>query len=192
MEDQLIMSVNPNPQGKGLLPVLSDVQSSRARVDIPPKDIDRVTNELFTSLFVLESEFSFRPVVGREYYLYLKDGRFRLSLIRPDEWQGGIFGRYIGLCMLQRDVTWTIEMDEEAAGDEHLRRLIREKREALEKSLSDVKRLGDALPVYIESLPYYQRVFASALANSLGISMQLSGIKDLTYGEAKRMLENGK
>jgi hypothetical protein len=182
------MSVNPNPQGKGLLPVLSDLQSSRSRADIPPKDIDRVTSELFTSLFVLESEFSFRPVAGREYYLYLREGRFRLSLIGPDEWPGEISGRYIGRCILQRDVTWTIEMDEEAAGDENLSILIRERKESLERSLSDVKRLADALPVFIQSLPYYQRVFASALAASLGISMQLSGIKDLTYVEAKRLL----
>jgi len=185
------MSVNPNPQGKGLLPVLSDLQSSRARTDIPPKDIDRITNELFTSLFVLESEFSFRPVMGREYFLYFRNGRFRLSLISPDESSEVLTGRFIGRCVLQRDVTWTIEMDEKAGCDAELELLIRNKREALENALCSVRKLAEVLPVYLDSLPYYQRVFASALAASLGISMQLSGIKDLTYREAKRMLEGG-
>jgi hypothetical protein len=46
------------------------------------------------------------------------------------------------------------------------------------------------LPVYCASLPYYQRLFASALASSLGISMQLSGIRELRYSDAKGLLED--
>lgn len=183
------MNTNPNPQGKGLVPVLSDVASSRAKVKVPPKKIDQIAGELFTSMFVLESEFSFKPVVGREYYLYRKDGRFRLSLVGPDQWAGGMFGMFIGRCTLERDITWTLEMDERAAADRILNQFIHEKRRAFERALETAEQLGDVLPVYRDSLPYYQRLFASALACSLGISMQLSGIKGLTYDEAKGLLE---
>jgi hypothetical protein len=182
----------PNPQGKGLVPVLNDVASSWPRIDVPPKKIDQIAGELFTSMFVLESEFAFRPVAGKDYYLYRKDGRFRLSLVGPDQWGGGLFGRFIGRCVLERDITWTLEMDERAAKDQQLNEFIQIRKRDFETLLETAEQLGDTLPVYCESLPYYQRLFASALANSLGKSMQLSGIKDLTYNEVKGLLENKK
>lgn len=182
----------PNPQGKGLVPVLNDVASSWTRIDVPPKKIDQIAGELFTSTFVLESEFAFRPVVGREYYLYRKDGRFRLSLVSPEQWGDGLFGRFIGRCILERDITWTLEMDKQAAQDQQLNQYIEKKKRAFEKGLETAEKLGDTLPVYCESLPYYQRLFASALANSLGISMQLSGIREMTYNEAAGLLDHNK
>ena len=38
---------------------------------VHPKKIDQIAGELFTSMFVLESEFTFKPVIDKEYYLYL-------------------------------------------------------------------------------------------------------------------------
>lgn len=183
------MKTDPNPQGKGLVPILNDVASSRPKIDIRPKKIDQIAGELFTSMFVLESEFAFKPVVGSEYYLYQKDGRFRLSLISPDEWAGELFGRFIGRCVLEQDITWTLEMDERASDDQTLIQFIHEKQLAFETAMESADQLGDMLPVYCASLPYYQRLFASALASSLGLSMELSGIKQMTYSEAKVMLE---
>lgn len=179
------VNTDTNPQGKGLVPVLNEVASSRAKVNVPPKKIDQIAGELFTSLFVLESEFTFRPVIGRKYNLYRKDGCFRLSPVGPDQWSRILSGQFIETCVLERDVTWTLEMDEYAAKDERLHHLIQEKKQVFEETLESAGQLGDILPVYYESLPYYQRLFASALANSLGISMQMSGIKELTYREAK-------
>lgn len=182
----------PNPQGKGLVPFLRDVAASRVKKSVPPKKIDQIAGELFTSLFVLESDFAFRPVVEKEYYLYRKDGRFRLSLVSPAQWTGELFGQFVGICVLRHDITWTIEMDEQASLDEGLSRFIEVRKEDFEKDLERAERLADTLPVYCASLPYYQRLFASALAGSLGISMQLSGIQDLTYREAKGLLDHEK
>jgi len=184
------MNTDPNPQGKGLVPVLNDLASSRAGIPVPPKKIDQIAGELFTSMFVLESEFAFKPVIGTKYYLYRKDGRFRLTLVSPEQWPGELFGRFIGRCVLERDITWTLEMDEQASLDMELNRFIQEKKRAFEQALETARQLGDILPVYCASLPYYQRLFASALAASLGMSMKLSGIKDLTYCEARGLLEN--
>ena len=178
----------PNPQGKGLVPILKDMASSRAKVDLRPKKIDQIAGELFTSMFVLESEFAFKPVIRKKYYLYRKDGRFRLSLVSPDQWAGDLFGQFIGSCMLESDITWTLEMAEQASHDEMLTRYIQKKKQDFEKALERAEELADILPVYCGSMPYYQRLFASALAASLGVSMQLSGIKGLTYNEAKGLL----
>jgi len=183
------MKTDPNPQGKGLVPILNDVASSRTKIEIRPKKIDQIAGELFTSMFVLESEFAFKPVVGTDYYLYQKDDRFRLSLVNPDQWAGELFGRFIGRCVLERDITWTLEMDERAPKDQSLIQFIQEKKHAFENAMENAVQLGDMLPVYYASLPYYQKLFASALASSLGVSMQLSGIKEMTYSEAKGLLE---
>ena len=129
------MSTNPNPQGKGLVPVLQDVTSSRAGLHVPPKQIDQIAGELFTSMFVLESEFAFRPVAGKDYYLYRKQGRFRLSLISPDQWTNDFFGKFIGRCIMQKDITWTLELDDQAAQDPQLSTYIVEKKRDFEKVL---------------------------------------------------------
>lgn len=186
----IVIKINPSPHGKGLVTVLNDVASSRVKIDVPPKKIDQIAGELFTSMFVLESEFTFKPVVGKEYYLYRKDGRFRLSMVGPDQWLGEMLGQFIGRCVLEIDITWTIEMDNRAAQDKRLSMFIQKKKWDFEKALETSEHLEDMLPVFCESLPYYRRLFASALANSLAISMQLSGIRDLTYSQAKGMLEN--
>ena len=183
------MKTNPNPQGKGLVPVLDNVASSRPKMAVPPKQIDQIAGELFTSMFVLESDFKFKPVAGKTYYLYRQDGRFRLSLVGPEQWSGSMFGQHIGACTLEADIAWTLVMDEKAASDEGLIQLIQAKKHDFEKALEDADKLEDVLPVFYESLPYYRRLVASALAYSLGVSMQLSGIKAMTYSEAKGLLD---
>ena len=64
------MKKQPNPQGKGLVPILESLAESRALTSIVPKHIEQISSELFTSLFVLHSQFHFKPVVGKHYWLY--------------------------------------------------------------------------------------------------------------------------
>ena len=180
---------NPNPQGKGLVPIMDSLAASRARIDVPPKQIDQISSELFTSLFVLHSKFQFKPVTGKTYYLYRRAAQgFHLSLIAPDEWGGTGFGQYIGECVLQQDISWTLSLDTEAAHDDELLELIDDQRRQFESAMHAAETMDDVLPVYLESLPFYQRVFASALANSLKQSMQKSGIQGLSYSQAKGLL----
>jgi hypothetical protein len=182
------MNRQPNPQGKGLTPVLESLVASRTQLSVPPKAVAQVSSELFTSLFVLHSEFHFKPVPGQRYCLYRKNEGFRLSLIAPTEWGDGRFGQYIGECVLQPDLTWTLRFDAHAAQDRQLLALIESKRRAFEQRLVAAETLDSALPVFDPSLPFYQRVFASALAHSLGVSMQKSGIQGLSYRQAQGLL----
>lgn len=186
------MSSNPNPQGKGLVPILSVLAEGRTAANhAPPKEIDQISVELFTSLFVLESDFKFRPVPGQTYSLYQKNGRFSLSLIAPGEWHPSAYGRYVGECELQRDMTWTLDLSADIGEDDEILDYIREKRRALDERIQNAETLEDILPGYNESLPFFQRTHNYALAHSLRTSMRQAGIAALPFSEAQLQL-NGK
>lgn len=180
---------NPNPQGKGLVPVLAALSDAGRSIVVPPKQVQQVSGELFTSLFVLGSRFGFKPVVGRSYWLYRRAGEFELSLLAPAQWSAVVYGQYIGVCELHADLTWTLTLSEAALADQLLMREIGERRAAFDEELQSAESVDDVLPVFKEELPFYQRVFASALAGSLGASMQSAGIRGLSYQEAMGLLE---
>jgi len=184
------MNKHANPQGKGLVPVLASLADSRAVVSVVPKDINQISSELFTSLFVLHSRFQFKPVFGKSYWLYQRQDEFQLSLISPDEW-GSEFGLFMGECVLQKDATWTLMLDTAAANNKSLMNLIEQRRKEYEQALALVDSVEEVLPFYLKDLPFYQRVFASALASSLKGSMIKSGIQGLSYTQAQKALSAG-
>ncbi|MCP5145836.1 MAG: DUF2452 domain-containing protein [Gammaproteobacteria bacterium] len=182
------MAKNPNPQGKGLVAVLSDLDARKLERSALPKNIDQVSSELFTSLFVLRSKFRFNPVVGEDYWLYRVSNEFQLFMLGPDDWPGGHPGQLIGACTLQDDMTWTIALDSEAAADEGLMEYLRVEQEAFSASLDQADTVEDVLPVFEGELPYFQRVLAFGLGRSLGSSMVNAGIAQLSYRQAKGLL----
>lgn len=185
-------SKSPNPQGKGLVPVLESLMQTRKNLAVPAKDILQIANELFTSLFVLNSQIKFKPVVGRAYWLYRKDSIYGLSLIAPEEWSPSHYGQFIGACELQPDLTWTLELSEQCRGDLALMAEITLQWERFDQKLNTAEYIDDILPVYIATLPFYSRVLASALAHSLGQSMQKGGISRLNFDQARsKMLPAG-
>ena len=182
------MQKNPNPQGKGLVPVLQGLQQHWARTRIEAKQIDQIALELFTSLFVLQSEFRFNPVAGQDYYLYQGKTGYRLLLVGPEEWSGALPGRYIGHCLLLEDRTWTLELDPDVAADEQFMATIEARRQALQERLEAAPTLEDALPGFAADLGYYGKALTYLLGRSLQVSMQLSGIHALSYDEARGLL----
>ncbi|MCW8825185.1 MAG: DUF2452 domain-containing protein [Gammaproteobacteria bacterium] len=180
---------NPNPQGKGgttEIALLTEIKAISLAA-IPAKTIHEISNELFTALFILGSEFSFRPVIEKPYWLYQKEGRFRLSLVSPTEWGGDSFGNAIGQCLLQRDMSWSLELSKEAQQDNRLMQYIEERRRIFDRRMESAQNIEQMLPQYIPSLPFYQRAFASALASSLATSMHKSGIFGLSYSRARSL-----
>jgi len=182
------MQKTPNPQGKGLAPVLQDLARSRPQHTLPPKHIDQISGELFTSLFVLNSEFAFRPLTGRSYWLYRIDGRFKLLLLGPDQWSAGHPGDFIAECVLQDDVTWTLTLAPAAARDAELLRHIEAERRRLQQALAEAPDLDAAMPVYLKQLPFYRRLLAYGLGGSLRASMRAAGINALSYDQARGLL----
>lgn len=183
------MPENPNPQGKGGSPVLSTLDEQRGQAAwAPPKPIDQVATELFTSLFVLESEFRFKPVPGKRYFLYRKPEHFWLSLTPPRMIGESVAGRFIGHCMLQRDMTWTLELADAVANDDDFIAYLEQRRAAFEQRLQAAETVDEVLPVYKRGFAFYRRASAFAVAHSLGRSMQRSGIGGLSYDEARGLL----
>lgn len=173
-----------NPQGKGNVPVLHDLAGLRAHAP-PPKLLLQVEAELFTSLFILDSEFKFKPVSGMAYWLYHQLDRFRLSLIAPHEGIGDALGNAIGCCTLHPDLTWTLELTTSAATDTAFLAQLEQRRTALRERLAQAATLAEAMPGYERRLPYYQRALTSALGWSLRHSLHGSGIARLTYDAAR-------
>ena len=183
------MPNNPNPQGKGLVPLLQGLDGHRLDRLLPPKQIDQVQMELFTSMFVLQSDFRFNPVPNKIYYLYQTEGRFRLLLVGPHEWGlNGYRGRYIGSCILHDDRTWTLALDPAMEHDREFMDYIANEQDMLQEVLEKAESLEDILPVYEKSFGHYGRILAYILGKSLAISMDMSGIKSLSYQEAKGLL----
>lgn len=178
----------PNPQGKGLVPVLAALSAANYRSTALPKQVEQIASELFTSMFVLESSFGFKPVQGRPYWLYHDNNRYKLSLLSPQQWSATVSGNIIGQCILHDDLTWTLELSDAAVNDAEFMAYIAERRRLFGEELQEADSVDDLLPVFRQSLPFYQRVFASAMAGSLGRSMQLSGINGLSYEQARGLL----
>jgi hypothetical protein len=175
----------PNPQGKGLSPVSGFLTTVNQQTLSPAKHIHQITDELFTSMFILHSTFKFKPVIGQSYWLYKSQNTFRLSLISPDEWKGNSFGNFIGRCELHLDITWSLELSEQASSDVDFLQFIENKKTELEHRIQQTERLIDILPGYQQHLPFYQRAFTSALTHSLRISMYKSGIALVNQETAK-------
>ena len=66
--------------------------------------------------------------------------------------------------------------------------MIEKARADFELELETLTSLESALPFHSVDMPYHQRVLAFALSKSLHASMNLSGIAELTYQEAKKQL----
>lgn len=194
------MPRNPNPQGKGLVPVLQRLQHGWQKPVLLPKQIDQIEMELFTSLFVLQSKFKFNPVAGKSYYMYdcfsntaagAGEG-YKLLLVAPHEWHTPYPGRFVGECTLQQDRTWTLLLNPELESDATFMQRVEALRGKLLSALEEAEKIEDVLPVFEDSLGYFGRITAFILGKSLLASMQLSGINALDYKAAKGLLTHSK
>src|SRR5688572_10768116 len=148
---------NPNPQGKGIVPVLQGLQQHWRQPVVLPKQIDQIEMELFTSLFVLQSELKFSPVPHKSYWMYETASEYRLLLVGPDEWHKPYPGRFIGECVLQTDRTWTLMLDDALAEDTTFMNMIEKQRAKLHKALENAAKIDDILPAFETSLSYHGR-----------------------------------
>ena len=155
-----------NPEGKGLNGFLLDWYQSEPR-GIVEKPRGQVLAEFFTSMLVLSAKFKHKPVVGKPYYLYWIDDEWRLSLIAPDEWSVGMCAGFAGTCVLQRDMIWTISPADRLKDDNPVSDAIDRYYDAFAEMLNTDREFDEILPYYVGKLPYYQRLYASALSRSI-------------------------
>ncbi len=174
-----------NPEGKGQNGFLGDWHASTPR-GVVAKSRHKILAEFFTSMLILSARFRFRPVVGVPYYLYWINDEWSLSLIAPDEWTDERRAGFAGLCVLQRDMTWTIAPSDRLAGENSVSVAVGRFYDAFVRKLETDRVLEDVLPTYVGGLPYFQRLYASALSRSLRAAMTLG---DQTATSCRRWLQ---
>ena len=167
------MPLNPNPQGKGLVPVLQHWESHRptAVVAKPPRQL---LGDYLVSLLILSASFGFKPVPERGYYLYLRDGQWQLSLIAPWEWPNGSTRLFAGECQLRADMTWQLTPAEDLQEFPELVAALEAFQAGFLELLNSDAPLEDDLPLYVARLPFYQRLLATGLSASLSRSTQVA------------------
>lgn len=168
------LDVESNPDGKGLNGFLLDWHGSQPR-GIAIKPDRQLLAEYFTSLLVLTAAFKFKPVVGARYYLYWLNDEWALSLIAPEEWTEARNAAFAGRCELHADMTWTINPSEQLADNASVSAALRGFYAGFVEKLSSAEPLENELPIYVRELPYYQRLYASALSRSLQGSLRQGG-----------------
>ena len=161
-----------NPDGKGLSGFLRDWRDSQPGT-VVAKSRHQILAEFFTSMLVLSATIRFRPSVDAEYYLYWIDGEWSLSLIAPGEWTDERRAGFAGTCVLQRDMTWTITPSELLAGENAVSDAVCNFYDAFIRELHADLALEEILPSYVNGLPYFQRLYASALSRSLRATITL-------------------
>lgn len=161
-----------NPDGKGLNGFLLDWHRSEPR-GVVAKPRRQVLSEFFTSMLVLSAKFKYEPAIHVHNYLYFRDGEWTLSLVAPDEWSPSRQNCYIGRCILQQDMTWTIDPSEKLREDNELSEAVGRFYDAFAEMLDVDCTIEEILPFYVGKMPYYQRLYASALSRSIRASVTL-------------------
>lgn len=161
-----------NPEGKGVSGFLQDWHSSRPR-GVVAKSSRQLLAEFFTSMLVLSARFRFRPVVGKPYFLYWAGDEWRLSLIAPQQWANDQSTSFAGTCVLQRDKTWTMTPSAALREDNEVSRAVGRFYDAFVDRLDTDLTLEEILPDHIAGLPYFPRLYASALSRSLNAALTL-------------------
>ncbi len=155
-----------NPEGKGNNGFLLDWERTEPRgVMVKPRR--QLLAEFFTSMLILSANFKFRPAIGAATYLYWMDDEWSLSLIAPEQWSEERRAGFAGTCILQPDMTWTLNPSVLLAEAGPVADAMARFYEAFAEKLDTDLTLEEILPFYVGTLPYYQRLFASALSRSV-------------------------
>lgn len=164
-------SAPPNDQGKGQVGFLLDWHYSSPRA-VVAKPAAQLLADYFTSLLVLSAAFKFKPVFGREYFLYVDESGWSLSLVSPGEWNDEAKRQaFVATCVLHDDSTWSIAPSDNVGRRGHVDDALAAFYEGFADKLRSARPLEADLPLYAAGLPYYQRLFAAALSRSLKASL---------------------
>lgn len=176
-----------NIDGKGLNGFLLDWYRSEPR-GVVAKPQRQVLAEYFTSMLVLSASFKYKPSIGTANYLYLVDGDWMLSLIAPQQWSEARQNGFVGTCILQADMTWTIEPSDNLAGDGPVSAAVARFYDAFAETLDTDLTLEEILPFYVGRMPYYQRLYANALSRSIRGTVTLGDQRELRSRDWRLLL----
>ncbi len=167
-----------NPDGKASNGFMLDWVRTEPR-GLAVKPQKQVLAEFFTSMLVLSAEFKYEPTKGDPNHLYFIDGEWRLSLIAPEQWTDKHRAGHVGTCVLQNDMTWTIDPSENLMQDGPIAEAIARFFDAFAETLDTDLTLEEILPFYVRRMPYWQRLYASALSRSIRGVVTLSDLSSI-------------
>ena len=176
-----------NPDGKGANGFMLDWYRSEPR-GVMAKPRRQVLAEFFTSMLVLSAQFKYKPAEGTPNYLYLIGGDWVLSLIAPHQWSDERRRGFVGTCVLQHDMTWTIEPSERLSEDGPVADAVRRFFDAFAEKMDTDLTLEEILPYCVQKLSYYQRLFANALSRSIRAAVVLGDQTDISAREWQALL----
>lgn len=162
----------PNPQGKGLVPVLSHLNHLQPSAEQNSRPYDVLMRYLFSRL-VLRARFSFQPVRERRYTLYWHNNQAFLSMITPDEFGGDWPARAVADCRLCADLTWQCLHLYSADKLAYMAEL-----SADAITIDPAASLQDTLPFCDGDLPFNQRALAYGMSH--GVASQLQELTQLS------------
>lgn len=182
------VTVRPaNPDGKGANGFMLDWYRSEPR-GLVAKPRRQILAEFFTSMLVLSARFKYKPAEGVSNYLYLVRGNWELSLISPAEWSEERRRGFVGTCVLQADMTWTIEPSERLSEEGPVADAVRRFFDAFAETMNTDQTLEEILPFCVWKLPYYQRLHANALSRSIRGATILGDQTDIPAREWQLLL----
>ena len=176
-----------NPDGKGANGFMLDWYRSEPR-GVVAKPRRQVLAEFFTSMLVLSASFKYKPATGVANYLYMVDGDWMLSLIAPNQWTEERRDGFVGTCVLEPDMTWTIEPSERLSEDGPIADAMRGFFDAFTEKMDTDATLEEILPFCVHKMPYYQRLYANALSRSIRASVVLGDQTDIPAREWQLLL----
>lgn len=77
-----------------------------SKFDELKKEYNKLMEDIQINETIYQAKYTFQPIVGQNYYLYLNDDNEKfLSIISPNEWGRRKF-EYLGTFQLQTDGRW--------------------------------------------------------------------------------------
>ena len=92
------------------------IDSLKKQAALLVKQATEIQNRMELAQLISTAQYSFKPIMLKEYYLYERSGKYILTLIAPEEWDGKIpYGECVARVRQLGDSTWE-EVPEDETG----------------------------------------------------------------------------
>jgi hypothetical protein len=85
------------------------IESLQEQANVLVKQAQEIQDRVKLAHLVSRAEYSFKPIMLKEYYLYEKNVQYRLTLIAPEEWPFHTdcpYGECVAVVRQLGDSTW--------------------------------------------------------------------------------------
>jgi len=95
------------------------IDSLKKQAALLVEQATEIRNRMELAQLISTAEYSFTPIMLKEYYLYERSGKYILTLIAPEEWDGKIpYGECVARVRQLGDSSWEEVLDDETGVSE--------------------------------------------------------------------------